>query len=197
MRAESPDGEWVFEDGELRSAEGAAWLYTVDWFERWTFARFLPGGELALAFETGQPWSDWGSYGDRRGGVQVLSPSSTGWVLVAIEHDYRAHDESFVPHDICWSPHGVLAWLRGSELCVIVLRSPRGEIVEDLLPECDSDFAAYQFEVYGCWRSLAIYDRGRLLIATDDEGVDLFDLERRRRKRGDGGWEAFDVWEFE
>lgn len=194
MRAESPDGVWVFEDGVLRSAEGEVPVYAIDWFERWTFARFLPGGELALAFESGQPWGEWGSYGDRLGGVQVLAPASSGWVLVAIEYDYRRHDESFEPHDICWSPHGVLAWLRDGELSVIVRRGPRGEIVEDLLPERDSDNLAYHFEAFGRWRSLAIHDRGRLLIASDDEGEDLFDLERRRRKRGDGGWESFEVW---
>ena len=75
MSAESPDGSWVFEDGVLRSADAVVSPFAIDWFERWTFARFLPSGELALAFESGQPFDyEFGSYGDRRWGVQVLAP---------------------------------------------------------------------------------------------------------------------------
>ncbi|HLT37474.1 MAG TPA: hypothetical protein VK034_14375 [Enhygromyxa sp.] len=199
MRAESPDRSWVFEDGVLRSADAEVPAFAIDWFERWTFARFLPGGELALGFESGQPWSEYGSYGERRWGVQVLAPrSGSQWVLVAIEHDARRHDEQFVPDDVCWSPRGVLAWLYEGTLLAVVLKSPRGEIPPDDLPEPDSesDHVAYQIELPGRWRSLALDRSGRLLTATDDDGVDTFDLERVLRRRDDGEWQPFETWNW-
>jgi hypothetical protein len=203
MRAESFDGAWVFEDGVLRSADAELSVFAIDWFERWTFARFLPGGELALGFESGQPF-DWefGSYGDRRWGVQVLAlrleSSGSQWVLVAIEHDFRRHDQAFVPDDVCWSPRGVLAWLYDAVLLAVVLRAPRGEIEPSDLPESDSesDHVAYQIELPGRWRSLALDEHGRLLTATDDEGVDTFDLERVLRRRDDGEWQPFETWSW-
>lgn len=122
----SPDGLWRFEDGRLISAGTEVSPCTLDFFERWTFARFLPGGELALAFETSQPWSEYGSYGDRYGGVQVLvlrgEPAT--WSPVALEFDYRRHDETFIVDDVAWHPRGVLGWLRDGELYVQVLAAP-------------------------------------------------------------------------
>src|SRR5262245_13212970 len=109
ISAVSPDGLLRFEDGALRSPAAVVHPDTIDFFERWTFARFLPGGQLALAFESGQPWAEYGSYGDRYGGVQVLAPGAdpATWSLVAIEYDYRSHDESFIPDDVMWHRRGV------------------------------------------------------------------------------------------
>lgn len=196
MRVVSPDGAWVFEDGLLRSAEVELPVFTIDWFERWTFARFLPGGELALAFESGQPF-DWefGSYGDRRWGVQVLAlRSSSRWELVAIEHDCRDHDQRFEPDDVAWSSRGVLAWLDSGALNAVVLDQPRGEIVPDLLPEADSasEQVAFEIELYGSWRSLAFAEG--LLIASDEQGVDEIDLDRQLRRRDGGEWQPLEVW---
>ncbi|MFT3772597.1 MAG: hypothetical protein QM820_44975 [Minicystis sp.] len=197
IRATSSDGRWSFEEGRLRSGTVEADVFTIDFFERWTFARFLPGGELALAFESSQPWSEFGSYGDRYGGVQVLAPGPDAgrWALVAIEFDYRRHDESFVPFDVVWHRRGLLAWLHEGTLSVQVLASPRGEIVPDLLPPRDSDQPMlFSFDRWGSWRSLAVDPDGRYLRAFDDAGHDVFDLELRCRARDGGGWEPLDVW---
>jgi hypothetical protein len=199
VSARSPDGVWCFRDGALRSSTEVVIPPTIDFFERWTFARFLPGGELALAFESGQPWSDNGSYGDRYGGVQVLShrrgTTGTEWRPVAIEHDYRRYDESFVPHDVVWHSRGVLGWLHQSELFVQVLSAPRGEVTWDLLPARDSDQGrAFSFELYGSWQTLALDDAGRLLTATDADGVEVIDLVLRRRARDNGEWRPLEVW---
>jgi hypothetical protein len=62
----------------------------------WTFARFLRAGRLALGFESGQPWGEFGSYGDRYGGVHVLALTAlpATWSRAALEFDVRRHDES-------------------------------------------------------------------------------------------------------
>ncbi|MFY0537532.1 hypothetical protein [Nannocystis pusilla] len=87
----------------------------------------LSRGQLILGFESGQPWSEYGSYGDRYGGLQVFAPTAdpSRWHTVAIEYDYRSHDEDFVPVDAIWHPRGVLAWLRDGCLCGQVIASPR------------------------------------------------------------------------
>ena len=40
----------------------------------------------------------------------------------------------------------------------------------------------------GAWRRLAIDEHGRLLTATDADGFDVFDLERRRVARDGADW---------
>jgi hypothetical protein len=198
LRAESFDGRWVFEHGKLRSGSTIVAPFTIEWFERWTYARFLPGGELVLAFETGQPYGDWGSYGYRMGGVQVLAQrSATAWALLSIEYQDRMFDERFVPRDVCWSSTGLLAYLHADVLEGVVLRGPRAELVEDLTPQRDSEAEnfAFGFDAYGTWDSLEFDPNTRTLTAIDADGFDLFDLEHRRCKRAGGEWEPLLVYE--
>ena len=192
IRATSPDGLWSFENGRLRSGPAEVEVFTIDFFERWTFARFLPGGELALAFESGQSWNEWGSYGRRYGGVQVLAPGPEGssWKLVAMEYGCRDFDKTFVPDDVVWHRRGLLAWLHEGTLCVQVLASPRGEIGPPWLPERDSDQPIrFSFDAWGTWRSMVVDPDGRYLRAFDDDGYDVFDLELRCRARDGADWE--------
>lgn len=187
----SADGTCVFRDGRLHDGSTSFDPIELDFFERWTFARFLPGGQLALAFETGQPWSEHGSYGYRLGGVQVLARTGepSRWSVVAIEYDHRYHDEAFVPDDIAWHPRGVLAWLRDGALWVQILAAPRGPVQPDVLPTRDSDLGlALELEAIGAWRRLWIDEHGRLLSAADADGVDVFDLERRLVARDGADW---------
>lgn len=197
VSARSPDGEWLFADGCLRSARATVHPREIDFFERWTFARFLPTGQLVLAFESGQPWSDFGSYGERYGGVEVLAPTAdpARWALVGVEFVDRRHDESFVPDDVAWHPRGVFAWLREGCLYVQVLGTPRGEVPDDSWPGRDSDTDLdHYFDYPGAWTSLSLDDAGLLLTARDAGGVDRFDLAGRLRARDDGPWEPLEVY---
>ncbi|PCC70681.1 hypothetical protein SAMN02745121_05434 [Nannocystis exedens] len=196
ISARSPDGVWRFESGRLSDGSRVVELETIDFFDRWTFARFCPGGQLILGFESGQPWSESGSYGDRYGGLQVFAPTAdpARWQTVAIEYDYRSHDATFIPDDVVWHPRGVLAWLHDGCLCGQVLKEPRGPV--DLLwnPR-DSDFGLeYYFERWGVWRRLELDEHGHLLTAYDPAGCDRYDLVHRRTARDDGEWEALAVY---
>jgi hypothetical protein len=195
IRALSPDGACRFEEGALRSCAADVAPFTIDFFERWTFARFLDERLLALGFESGQPWSEWGSYGDRYGGVQVLALTAPAeWSLVSLEYDYRAHDEPFVPDDVIWHPRGVLAWLRDGSLAAQVLAAPRGVIAPDPLPASESRGGlALCVDVPGRWRTLELDPEGRILIAADGAGADRFDLELRRRSRDGGASESLEA----
>lgn len=189
--AASPDGAWRFQDGKIRSETAVVAPFEIDFFERWTFARFLPTGQLALAFESGQPWDEGGSYGDRYGGVQVLALTAAPatWSLVAFEFDYRACDETFVPDDVIWHPRGVLAWLHDDTLFFQVLAAPRGVIPVDIWPRRDSDIGlAFSSDLPGRWRTLSLDDGGNLLSAADEDGIDRIDLARYRRARDGGAW---------
>ncbi|MBO3746117.1 hypothetical protein J5X84_08580 [Streptosporangiaceae bacterium NEAU-GS5] len=194
VSAVSPEGGWRFTEGCLRSSVAVIKPFAIDFFERWTFARFMREGILALGFESGQPYSPsshGGSYGDRYGGVQVVALTAPAqWDLVAIEYDSRRVDETFIPDDVTWHSRGVLAWLRNGFLYVQVLREPRGAIAEwELLPRRDSDQGlAYCFEERGAWKTLTLDENGYLLTARDEEGIDVFDLEKRRRARKGGDW---------
>lgn len=199
VTARSPDGARWFDGARICSAEGAVYPPALDFFRRWTFARFCPGGQLILAFETDQPWSEGGSYGFRLRGVQVIAPStaSARWEFVAVEYDIRNHDETFIPDDVVWHPRGVLAWLHDGSLYAQVLLAPRGEIGPTLSPERDSEAGPYYcFDAFGDWRSLELDADGQLLIARDAAGVERFDLVHRRRVRDDGEWQDLDVSEW-
>lgn len=192
----SPDGRWTFENGVMRSGEIRVPVCEMDFFERWTFARFLPGGALALAFETSQPWSESGSYGDPYWGVQVVAPTPDGggWELVALEYDSRHPDESFEPLDVTWHRRGVLAWLEGGILEGQVLEAPRGAPRSCFLPERNSDFGLlFSFWLDGAWHALEIDPDGRFLRAVDGRGADLFDLELRLHARDGGPWEPLEI----
>lgn len=195
--AASPDGVWRFEAGHLRDGSRVVDLPTIDFFDRWTFARFCPGGQLILGFESGQPWSDYGSYGDRYGGLQVFAPTAdpSRWHTVAIEYDYRSHDEDFVPDDAVWHPRGVLAWLRDGCLCGQVISSPRPPLVGVFWNPRDSDHGLeFRFERWGAWRRLELDEPGHLLTAHDPDGRDRFDLVRRRTARDDADWDELTVY---
>ncbi|MCY1057356.1 hypothetical protein [Nannocystis sp. SCPEA4] len=192
VTAESPDGEWQFAHDVLRGPRGPVELPTMDFFERWTFARFCPGGQLILAFESGQPWSEYGSYGDRYGGFQIMAPTADPlrWAMVGLEFDYRSHDATFVPDDAVWHPRGVLAWLHDGCLFVQVLSHPRGELEFSTLPPRDSECELHRcFERWGDWRSLELDLAGQLLTARDAAGCDRYDLVDGLHARDDAGWE--------
>lgn len=198
LEATSPDGRWVFENGVIRSISSGIVHepYTIEFFAQWTFARFLPSGALALAFESGHPWSELGSYGDRYGGVQILTETEAEtWALVSIEFDAREHDESFVPDDVCWHRRGVLAWIRDGLLEIQVLTAPRGLVAEEAHPTRDSEYVAFFCELHGDWRRLTIDDQGRFLSAIDDEGAEVIDLINQRRCRDTQPWTRLDVWQ--
>ena len=195
--AVSPDGAWRFEAGQLRGGSRVVDLPTIDFFDRWTFARFCPGGQLILGFESGQPGSDYGSYGGPYGGLQVFVPTAdpSRWHTVAMEYDYRRHDEDFVPEDAVWHPRGVLAWLRDGCLFGQVLSTPRPPIGGLLLIPRDSDHGLqFSFERWGAWRRLELDEDGHLLTAYDQDGRDRFDLVHRRTARDDADWSELSVY---
>ena len=189
-RIVSPDGVWIFEEGQLRSAEGVARLFEIDFFERWTFAKFLPNGALALGFESSQPWSEFGSYGNRLGGVQVATLLASRWETLALEYHQRSHDETFIPDDVVWHPRGVLAWIHDEYLCVQVLRQPRDLVRWAPLPPCDSDHELeLDFDQRGQWKCLSLDAAGTILTAKDEDGFDTFDLRKHCQRRDEGPWE--------
>jgi hypothetical protein len=195
--ATSLDGKWTFDGSHIISATTKIESFTIDFFERWTFARFLPGCVLALGFESGQPWSEYGSYGSRYGGVQVLALNKQrdDWSLVAIEYDCRSFDETFVPDDVIWHHCGVFAWLVHGGLQVLALQKPRGIVPWDLLPACDgSQPLRYRYEFIGDWRRLDLSADGTKLTATDKTGMELFDLVQMRRSRDGSTWESWDEY---
>ncbi|WAS93657.1 hypothetical protein [Nannocystis punicea] len=150
-----------------------------------------------LAFESGQPWSEHGSYGDRYGGVQVLAASAdpSHWQTVAIEYDYRAHDATFIPDDVAWHPRGVLASLHDGCLCGQVLKFPRPPIDDLIWNPRDSDRGCeFTFDRGGAWRRLELDEHGHLLTAYDQDGRNRFDLVRRRTARDDADWAVLAVY---
>jgi hypothetical protein len=188
VRVVSPDGRWLFDGDRIRGDGTAERPEAIDFFERWTFARFLGDGVLALAFESGQPWAEYGSYGDRYGGVQVMvyGPDGPGWTCRALEYDYRAHDERFEPSDVVWHPRGVLAWVDES-LYVQVLRTPR---VTTSIHDRDSDTGPYwSYEPAGVWRSVSLDETGRMCRAEGDDGFLVLDLEQRRSSTDGITWD--------
>lgn len=190
--AESPDGVWRFEGGALRSATAVVAPFEIDFFERWTSARFFSGGQVALTFESGQPWSDQGSYGSRYGGIEILALTAPDtWTVVALEYDWREHDETFVPLDLAWHPRGVLAWLHQSYLYVQRLTLPRrteAVVAPDVWYRDSDSGLAWWHEWLGAWHRLSLDEEGLYLTATDERGADVFDLEGRRRARDGGEW---------
>jgi hypothetical protein len=190
--AESHDGVWRFEGGALRSATATVEPFAIDYFERWTSARWMPGGQLVLTFESGQPWSDQGSYGSRYGGIEVLALTALDtWTVVSLEYDWRQHDETFVPLDVAWHPRGVLAWLHGNYLYAQRLVVPRRVEAVDA-PDVwyrDSDAGlVWWYERHGAWRRLSLDEDGLFLTAIDPDGADVFDLEGDRLSRDGGEW---------
>ncbi|MGX7826551.1 hypothetical protein ACTG9Q_15795 [Actinokineospora sp. 24-640] len=173
----APPGDWWFDGHRVHSASGSFTPYAVEFHQRWTFARFLPGGALALAFESGQPWSEHGSHGSRLGGVEVLSWTGVDWDLVALEYDEREHDEEFVPDDVVWHPRGVLAWLRDGLLYAHQVAGPR-LAVGDPCPTRDSAGPlVFSMEVAGPWQRLELGRDGRELIAGRGRRTTIINLE--------------------
>ena len=201
VQARSPDGSWWFEAGQLRSATLSGPPFTIDFFERWTFARFLSNDLIALGFESGQPWAEYGSYGDPYGGVEVLRfvPKRSVRSLVSMEYDQLAlcHNQEFVPDDVVWHPRGVLGWLVEGVLTVQVLTRPR-EPAEDPnpWPEPDSTLGlAATLEKPGGWQRLSLDDAGDVCTAVGPAGTDRFDLTSGRHSTDGVHWQSLEVWE--
>lgn len=117
--AESLDGRRRFAAGRLHSATTTVEPYTVDFFDRWTYARFLGPDTLVLGFESDQPCN-------RLWGIEVRTLDDDGtWKVTDYEHEQRQHDEEFLPRSIVWNPQGTLAWLRDGILECRVLKTPR------------------------------------------------------------------------
>ena len=78
---------------------------SYDFYDNTTSLYVHPdGGSWGYGFLTGQPWSEWGSYGDRLHGFMVCDATGT---TLRVEQDYRAHDEFPVMHGF-WDPHANL-----------------------------------------------------------------------------------------
>ncbi len=191
----SLDGVWTFDGERIRSAHANVEPYAIDFLRRWTFARFLPGSILTLGFESDQPYSEYGSYGNRRGGVQVLRlrPDSSDWQLVAIEYEDRRFDEEFIPKDVVWHKRGILAWSIHDSMQIQHLASQRDDFGDPLLPQRDSDQPMeYRYEFIGDWKRLDISSSGHELTAVSNEGLEYFDLVGKRRSRDGSIWESWD-----
>ncbi len=116
--AVSPNGAHVFNGTHLvsRSRDGSVAIRepaTRDFFGEFTYARFVDNAHLVLAYETTQPWSDGGSYGEPGRGVQVhrldrdLSIVIDWW-------DTRRSSDSFEPMFASFSAPYVLAVVHAS-----------------------------------------------------------------------------------
>lgn len=181
--AVAPDGLSVFAGGRLRGVKPWPAPFEIDFFDRWTFARFSLDGTLTLAFESGQPWSESGSYGDRYGGLQVFHPGDPARLL-SIEFDHRACDEAFAPRDAVWHPRGVLAWVREDELFIQRCASPRTSPRDPWWPARDSDQGLdLAYDTPGPYQSLALDHVGARLAARTFDGVEVFDLRVERKAR--------------
>jgi hypothetical protein len=175
--AVSGDGAWVFDGADLVSETATVAPFSVDFFSRWTFARFLPGG-LVLGFESSQPYSQYGSYGNPHAGIQLEalpSASATGTTLIGFDYGYLG--KGVAPDDIAWHSRGVVATLVGGELTVKVLDRPRGVVGYDLLPHPDDHVCgATSFFCYPHAARLALDASGRWLAAHGEETLALYDL---------------------
>ncbi len=111
LAALSVDGSLIAiadtEESEPRVLHENASVYyeSYDFYHRTTSLYVHPdGGSWGYGFLTEQPWSEWGSYGDRLLGFMVCD--ATGATL-RVEQDHRAHDEFPVMHGF-WDPHANL-----------------------------------------------------------------------------------------
>ena len=200
VQARSPDGSWRFEDGQLHSATLSVSPFAIDFFTRWTFARFLSDDVITLGFESGQPWAEHGSYGDPYGGVEVLRfvPERSTWSLVSIEYDSLAlcPNQEFLPDDVVWHPRGVLGWLAEGVLTVQVLTRPR-EPAEDPNPWPESDSyrgLAYSVDLPGGWQRLSLDEAGEVCTAHGPDGTDLFDLTSGQHSNDGVSWQPLEAW---
>lgn len=184
--AVAPDGLSVFAGGRLRGVKPWPPPFEIDFFVGWTYALFSLDGNLTLAFESGQPWSESGSYGDRYGGLQVFPPGDPARLL-SIEFDRRAFDETFAPRDAVWHPRGVLAWIREDELFIQRCSSPTTSPRDRWWPKRDSDLGLdLAYDTPGPYQSLALDHLGARLAARTFDGVEVFDLRAARTARVDG-----------
>ncbi len=177
LRCWSLDGEWLFDGSCLVCGDHRSAVFEYDWWKRWTFARFIAPDVFAAAFETSQPYSEGGSYGDRLGGVLVHQRQGMDWPLVALDHDYRAHDESFVPDAVAWHPRGLLAWLHKGELYAYLLRRrPTDYDINSPSDSYDEDNLALELNCFGPWHTLRVARDGQQLVAIGDHEREVFDL---------------------
>lgn len=89
---------------------------TRDFFDRFTCAQLVAPDLLALCYETGQRWSDFGSFGDRMKNMQICSVSRELETLFCW-WDTRQFDEDFEPSALAFASPGRFA--------LSTLREPR------------------------------------------------------------------------
>lgn len=163
------------------------------------------GASFAYGFHTGQPWSDYGSYGDRAYGSVVLRADGSAERL---DSDMRSHDEE--PEiRIVWTPdfeHVLMSHHepdRGSELDLF---GPRGPTAKYLTPLGLFGIAREQSSdcVYLGYQPASILTSspyGRYLVAVTDSYIHVVDTDTQRqaqleapavavdiRSNGDIGW---------
>ncbi len=193
------NGVWRFEAGAIWDEVSSTELFTDELHERWTFADFLPGGELALAHESrfGEPESMGMAYG----GVQIRTLTDGAWSLVAFEYFEREVFEDFVPQAVCWHPRGVLAWVIEDLLYVQMRGEPRGIISEPIHQPPEPDSAgglAYFFETFLLHGEekprLSLNTTGRYLDCVQGSSRQSYDLEELRERVAGGDWRAIPDW---
>lgn len=74
-----------------------------------------------------------------------------------------------------------------------VLKTTRGSVFPNLLPQRDSDCELeYAYYFSGQWRRLDIATNGSEITAVDQDGLEYFDLLGKRRSRDGKIWEEWD-----
>lgn len=173
-------------DGSIAKRE----LHTRDFFDRYTRADFVDGAHLALCYETGQPWTDNGSYGDRMKNVHVcrVSPS---FDTVFYWWDTRQWDEDFAPSAIAYAPRAPqrFAIYDREELHVTEVRGTR--INWEGLPEISDD--SDERWIYTSAVSRLVFHReGLLFAARTNDTLSVFDVVNERRADLRLAHDAFD-----
>lgn len=162
-------------DGTITAREP----FTRDFFERFTRAEFIAPALLALCYETGQPWSEFGSYGDRMKNVQIYSVGPA-FETAFYWWDTRRWDEDFEPTAFAYATPPRFAVYDEGALQIIEARELRAD--SNGMPERTDD--ASEHWIYSPALSRIVWHPTALLVAgRADDGVSIFDPINERRAR--------------
>lgn len=189
------EGNWCFENGRLfhKASNIEADFFEPDFLERWVYARFLRPDILALGFESGQPYSESGSYGNPLKGTIVLKHVDLAkWICVSFECAGRSYNESFNLVDVAWHESGVLASVEDDSLELIFLDTPREDNLETWLPASDSDYSSLITYLYGDFVRLNIAEDAHYLYALTNTSTKIIDLRNKKLYTGNGNWKKLE-----